>query len=102
MRNLRHIDAARRDIGRNKYVILAVAKAINGFLAPVLGHVSLQRRNAVAVPLQVGGQAVRPVLGTRENQDAPGSRLLEHSEKKFWFELMGYGIERVGYGLDRR
>ena len=80
VRDLGHVDAARGDVGGHQDIVLAVAKAIDRGLAPVLGHVALQGRDAIAVLVQILGQETGAALGAREDQHAAGGRVLQHGE----------------------
>lgn len=95
VRDLRHVDPARGDVGGNKNIISAVAKAVDRVLPLILRHVSLKRRNTMSLFLQAEGKAAGPMLGPGEDEHAAGRRASQHRKQKIGFENLLYRIERV-------
>src|SRR5690606_8640100 len=58
-----HVDAARRDVGRDQNAHRAVPKTIEGLLAGVLTLVAVDHRRLEPVTGEIAGDAVRAVLG---------------------------------------
>ena len=70
VRHVRHIDAARRNVGRHQHAVRAVGKALQRGNTLRLGAVAVDARRVVAHAAQPIGQPVRAMLGAGEDQEA--------------------------------
>ena len=96
------VDAACGDVGGDENVVLPVAEAVDRFLAPVLRHVALQRRDPIAALVQVSASERARRLVRVKIEHALGRRLLQHRQQQLGLQAIRHRIERVRDGLGRR
>src|SRR5450830_106639 len=95
VRDLRHIDAASRNVGSDQYLISTVAKAAQCCLACALRQIALQRRRAVAFIGQLLAKLLGTVLGACEDQHRLRISVLQQLDEQRCLEVLRYGIKRM-------
>ena len=64
------VEAARRDVGRDQQIELAILELLDGFFTHLLRHIAIQRRAGIAACFEALGQFDGRDLGAHENQHA--------------------------------
>jgi hypothetical protein len=96
------IDAARGDVGRDHDLVFAGLETRQRILALPLSAVGMEHGHGVLCLLELMGDAVRPVFGAAEYQDAVKIGLREQLQEDVELLLPGHGVERMADGLRGR
>jgi len=72
VRNIGHVDSARRNIGCNHNVIFPGAKTVDCRLPVILCHIALQRGDSIAAFCQVRRHFACAALGSCKHKNSPG------------------------------
>src|SRR5450830_157233 len=95
VRDLRHIDAASRNVGSDQYLVSTVAKATQCCLACALRQIALQRRRSVAFIGQLLAKLLGTVLGARKDEDRLRIRMLQQLDEQRRLEVLRYRVESM-------
>ena len=94
MRDVRHVDAARGNIGGNEDARPARGKRLEGGLTGILALVAVDGRRLVPVDGEVLRDAIGAVLGTREDDD-PLERRIGEERVELVALLLGVGEDHL-------